>query len=468
MNNSCRIAILILASLLTTLGHSQTVKQVLSFSDAFASGGGLATPAQGRDGRLYVTTNGQGSNQNPDGTVFRIDADGSSPTVLFSFSGTNGYQPRFGLTLGIDGDYYGTTLEGGVANSGVLFKVAPTGAYTSLYEFSGGADGFYPAGSPVQAPDGNWYGATILGTGSSGTVYKYVPSTGTFTTILSLSADGSQGSGIFAPIIQASDNSLYGIAVQGGANNCGTIFRLNTAGVLLHVYSFPCGAGGFSPAGALYQAADGSLYGTTQGGGNITRTGPCAKVGCGTVFKVSHGAVSILYRFAGEPYDGRVPVAGLVQGTDGNLYAGTESGGSYNFGTLYQISTSGQYKLLYSFVSSVGVGADSALMQHTNGKFYGITSALAPGAMYSLDMGLGPFIALVRYTGFVGRSVQILGQGLKGATAVTVNGVPATSFKIVSDFYMTAVIPAGATTGPVVVTTSTGTLTSNHNLRIVK
>jgi hypothetical protein len=83
-------------------------------------------------------------------------------------------------------------------------------------------------------------------------------------------------------------------------------------------------------------------------------------------------------------------------------------------------------------------------------------------------MGLNPFIALVRYTGRIGQPVQILGQGLTGSTAVTVNGVAATSFKVVSDTYMTAVIPTGATTGPVVVTTPKGTLTSNHTFRIVQ
>ena len=88
--------------------------------------------------------------------------------------------------------------------------------------------------------------------------------------------------------------------------------------------------------------------------------------------------------------------------------------------------------------------------------------------MYSLDMGLGPFIALVRYTGRIGQPVQILGQGLSGSTAVTVNGVAATTFKVVSNTYMTAVVPTGATTGPVIVTTPTGMLTSNHNLRIVQ
>jgi hypothetical protein len=88
------------------------------------------------------------------------------------------------------------------------------------------------------------------------------------------------------------------------------------------------------------------------------------------------------------------------------------------------------------------------------------------GTAYSVDLGLGPFIALVGYISQPGRTVQILGQSLTGTTSLTFNGVPATSFNVVSDTFMTAVVPAGATTGPVVVTTPTGTLTSNKNLVI--
>jgi hypothetical protein len=122
-------------------------------------------------------------------------------------------------------------------------------------------------------------------------------------------------------------------------------------------------------------------------------------------------------------------------------------------------------------VNNIGSTVNAPLLQHTNGKFYGDTYSggrFYQGSIFSLDMGLGPFISLVRYTGRIGQPVQILGQALTGSTAVTINGVAATSFKVVSDTYMTAVIPAGATTGPVVVTTATGTLTSNHNLRIVQ
>jgi hypothetical protein len=84
-----------------------------------------------------------------------------------------------------------------------------------------------------------------------------------------------------------------------------------------------------------------------------------------------------------------------------------------------------------------------------------------------VDLGLGPFIALVGYINHAGGTVQILGQALTGSTGVTFNGVPSTSINVASDTYMTAVVPAGATTGPVVVTTPTGTLTSNKNLVIV-
>jgi uncharacterized repeat protein (TIGR03803 family) len=221
--------------------------------------------------------------------------------------------------------------------------------------------------------------------------------------------------------------------------------------------------------GPLIQASDGSFYGTTDAGGTITSKGECVS-GCGTVFRMSHGAVTILYRFSGAPTDGAGPLAGLVEGTDGNLYGGTYRGGTGDLGTLFQITTGGQYKLLYSFIDTVGSGMAAALAQHTNGKFYGNASyggQSGAGSIYSLDMGLGLFIALVRYTGRVGQPVQILGQGLTGSTAVTINGVAATSFKVATDRYMTAVIPTGATTGPVVVTTPKGTLTSNHSLRIV-
>src|SRR4029077_6846040 len=105
----------------------------------------------------------------------------------------------------------------------------------------------------------------------------------------------------------------------------------------------------------------------------------------------------------------------------------------------------------------------------TNGKFYGTIPAGGSGnngSIYSLDMGLDPFVTFVRSQGKVGSTTQILGQGLTGTTSVTFNGIPAASFSHVSYTYMTGGVPSGAATGPMVVTTPSGKLTSNVNFRI--
>lgn len=175
-----------------------------------------------------------------------------------------------------------------------------------------------------------------------------------------------------------------------------------------------------------------------------------------------------MYSFQGGQNDGAAPNPGLAQATDGNLYGTTNLGGSSGYGTLFQISTSGAYKLLYSFNNLIGRYPLAGLMQHTNGKLYGTTSnGGSRGTVYSLDMGLGPFVTFVRANGKVGQTAQILGQGLTGTTNVTFNGLPATSFLVGSDTYIRAVIPSGATTGPVVVTTPQGILTSNKNFLVI-
>jgi uncharacterized repeat protein (TIGR03803 family) len=467
MKNFCYVALLVCFPILSVAAFGQTVNEVFAFSNANSSGTPAGSPVQGRDGKLYGATNGFGQTVVTDGTVFRLSTGGRWSS-LHSFTGSDGQNPSAGLILAIDGNYYGTAQYGGSAGWGVLFRVTPSGTFTVLYQFTGGTDGGHPASALIQASDGNLYGTTFPGTVDDGTVYKYVLSTGTFATILSLNQDQSQGRQISAPVVQAADGSLYGTAIFGGANGCGTIFRVATSGTLLQVYSFPCGAGGSSPSGPLIQASDGSFYGTTSVGGNVTSQGECQS-GCGTIFRLSQDLVTVLYRFSGYPNDGGVAASGLVQGTDGNLYGGTFKGGVNDQGVLYQITTTGQYKLLYSFAERIGHGANSAPMQHTNGKFYGVTTyggRYSEGALYSLSMGLGPFIALVRYTGRVGQPLQILGQGLTGSTAITINGAAVSNFKVVSDTFMTATIPSAATTGPVVVTTPNGTLTSNHALRI--
>ncbi len=335
---------------------------------------------------------------------------------------------------------------------GTVFKITPDGAYTVLHGFHG-LDGSSPAGLAL-ASDWNFYGTTgaggsLFGTGvgGAGTVFKITPS-GTLTTLHSFNRTGVGGDPA-APLIQGSDGDLYGTTLGGGAaifgctsfgfDGCGTVFKISPSGTFTSLLSFDLSDGAL-PFAPVVQASDGNLYGTTFAGG----------YGYGTVFKITTGGkLTVLHRFpfnAGETY------AGLVQGTDGNLY-----GGEVQSSSIFKITPGGAFTTEY-----VGVGGETALMQSTDGKFYGTSGS----EVFSLDMGLDPFVTFLVPTGKVGDTVQVLGQGFKGTTSVAFNGIRSTSFSIISDTYMTAVVPDGATSGRVVVTTPTGALISNVNFRI--
>ncbi|MGH9495983.1 MAG: choice-of-anchor tandem repeat GloVer-containing protein [Candidatus Sulfotelmatobacter sp.] len=433
---------------ISAYAYGQVVSPIYSFNSAAVSGSPqYVVLVQDRDASLWGTTFGSAVDF---GSVFKLTTNGAERDI-YSLDGTQGSEPYGGLLLGADGNFYGTTAFGDTVNDGALFRITRSGVYTVLHDFAGDADGRDPLAPPIQASDGNLYGGTVGNVNS--TIYQY-SRTGVFSTIYQF--DQAHGFGVVGQLIQGADGSLYGTATGGGVHNCGTIFKLSRAGVIFKAYSFPCGQGGSSPNSALLQASDGNFYGTATAGG----TG-----NVGIAFKMTPtGKVSILHNFQDGTSDGSQPVGALTQGTDGNLYGTTFGGGKSGAGTLFQITTAGAYSLLYSFVPTIGEGPQAGLRQHTNGKFYGTTTlggAFDSGAVYSLDMGLGPFITFVSATGRVGAAVQILGQGLTGATSVTFNGVPASSVKVVTDTFLTAVVPAGATTGPVVVTTPTGTLTSN-------
>jgi uncharacterized repeat protein (TIGR03803 family) len=450
-------AIFLLPTLFSGAAHSQTVTVLYNFT----SQGSSQYPqdvalAQGRNVELYGTTTQGGIG----GSIFKVSTS-SMFTELFSFDGTDGCCTGEGMILAGDGNFYGVAPEGGNGQNGVLFKISSSGTYTAIYYFNGGADGANPFAPPVQASDGNLYGTTENFAGTGSTVYKYTPSSGNFSTIYQFSSGN-----IAAPLIEATDGFLYGATGNGGFVHCGTIFKMSTSGVQRQSYHFPCGAGGYGPSeGPLLQASDGNFYGTTELGG--LRNG-------GTVFKMAPDfQVSILYTFLGKSAgskDGSNPAAGLIQATDGNLYGATFGGGDNGMGTLFQISTSGAYKLLYSFDGVTGKVPAGTLMQHTNGAIYGTAQqggANGLGTVYELNLGLGPFITFVRSIGKVGQKVGILGQGFTGATSVSFNGIAATSFTVDSPTYLSATVPSGATTGPVVVTTPTGTLTSNRNFSIL-
>jgi uncharacterized repeat protein (TIGR03803 family) len=444
--------------LLTSLTLGQTVKNLVNFNGGNGAGPDLVSWTQGRDGRLYGTTAAGGASG--EGAFIRFDPATQNITVYHSFDGGDGSHPDGGVTLGSDNNFYGTALQGGSFDQGVLYKFTVNGTYTLLHTFTGGSDGGGPLGPPIEATDGNLYGTTSGLIGPS-TIYKFTRD-GVFSVVYTFktATTGTHVNGL----IQGSDGKLYVTSSGGGPNGCGTIVKVALYGALLDTFPFDCATNGGAPPGPLAQASDGNYYGAAEFGGGFAG---------GILFELTPASgingITPLYNFGGSATDGSSPAGNLVQGTDGNLYGSTGSDASKNSGTLYQWSFSNGYRQLYHFEGTFVTTPSGGLTQHTSGLFYG--SAVAGGShndgmIFSLDMGLEPFVTLIRPQGIVGSNAQILGQGLIGATAVTFSGSPATTFNVVSDTYMTAVVPSGATTGPIVVSTATGSLTSNRNFTV--
>ncbi len=274
----------------------------------------------------------------------------------------------------------------------------------------------------------------------------------------------NDGSSPVAGLIQGVDGQFYGTTAYGGTGNCspfngcGTIFSITNSGVLTTLHDFD-GSDGEEPYGPMVQAMDKSLYGTALAGG--VRQG----VGNGTIFKIApSGKLTTI-----QLVDGRSPAGQLVQATDGSLYGTTYYGGDFTCnagigcGAIFELRPEGQISILHSFQITDGMGPYAGVLQGTDGNFYGTTYLGGPdndGTVYSLDIGLGPFVTFIHAAGKVGPTSGILGQSFTGTTAVSLNGAPMT-FKVVSDTYLTATVPPGATTGHVSVTTPSGVLTSN-------
>jgi len=415
--------------------------------------------AQGRDGGLYSTA--------PDtwaeslGSAFSITPTGAL-TVLHTFTGQDGERTHSGLTLGTDGNFYGTTALGGLYGNGTIFKMTSAGVLTTLYNFTGGNDGGQPGAPPIEGSDGNYYGTTTLGgwAGNTGTVYKMTPA-GVVTTLHSFPVvQGTMGYPYGnGALLQASDGQLYGATFYGGKNacdngfGCGTIFRISHSGQFKTLYNFD-GAHGANCYGPLIEGSDGNFYGVAPDGGSVSGQ-------TGVVFKMTPaGSLTVLHNFTLSS-DGGNQVGGLVQATDGNLYGTNNLGGAFGWGVLFRVSTAGEFAVLHDFDWSSGASPQVTLLQHTNGKLYGDTAVGVPGGLYTLDLGLAPFVRFLPAARKVGAWVQLLGQGLTGTTAVSFNGTPATDFTVKSDSYLVAKVPVGATTGFVTVTTPAGTLTSN-------
>ncbi|MBZ5571006.1 MAG: hypothetical protein LAO09_03900 [Acidobacteriia bacterium] len=443
--------------------------------------------------------------------TFAVSASAQTYTELLSFDGDIIAAPIIPLTQGVDGALYGATRYGGTGDCfdgsgigcGVVFKGTPEGGFRIIYNFQPDQNGYLPQNNLTLGPDGNLYGTASRG---QGMIVRITPD-GIFTIVHAFS--GPDGNGLLGGLTLGTDGNFYGTTIGGGQpskfcpNGCGTIYKVTPSGVVTTLYSF-CPENycpdGTSPRGALAEGTDGNFYGTTYGGGLY-------KVG--TMFKVSpKGTFKLLYTFQnGNPqlysglmlasdgnFYGAESLSGLyritpqgsftqlanpgnvpnlpIEGSDRNLYGTTAQAGSPPYGNAFEMPFDGSPTTLHMFTGYPTDGSElwSGLVQHTNGIFYGITysggsspcnySYPGCGTIFSVDMGLPPFVAFLRGGGRVGKRFGVLGQGFTGTTSVLLNGTPA-SFVVKADTFLIVTVPAGATTGYVTVNTPSRPLTSN-------
>ncbi len=339
----------------------------------------------GLDGNFYGTTETGGMNDK--GTVFQMTPAGGL-TTLVNFDGTHGSNPRAALVKGTDGNFYGTTENGGTNDKGTVFRMTPAGALTTLASFDGTTNSSHPFAELVEARDGNFYGTTAgdpntLGDAhpDEGSVFKMTPA-GALTKLVDFDDLISGGNVDISAVslsgaVEGSDGNFYGTTADGGTNDKGTFLQLAPDGASGTTLVNFDGTNGSNPGGDLVKGSDGNFYGTTQGGGTDD---------LGTVFKVTPaGALTTLASFDGA--HGATPTGKLLLASDGNFYGTTSSGGTNDLGTVFKMTPAGALTRLVDFNGTNGSNPDG-LLQGTDGNFYGVT--MEGGKTYDPGVEDGP------------------------------------------------------------------------------
>jgi uncharacterized repeat protein (TIGR03803 family) len=414
--------------------------------DGFYPSSGLALDAAGS---LYGTTKGGGRGGTlPAGVVYKIDATGKE-TILYNFAGgtLDGAEPLGSVVLDAAGNLYGTTWLGGAANLGSVYEVDAAGQEKLLFWFPGGSDGLNPSSNLTFDAAGNLYGTTSEGgLFNTGTVFKvdaaghesvlanllgenavafpsavvldaagnlygtttgdgevkngagsvYKIDTSGLQTVLYSFTGGADGGGPTGVILDSAGN-LYG-AAGGGLHEEGVIFKLDPAGNQTVLYNFTGGEDGGFPLGVPTFDAAGNLYGTTEQGG----AGGCAAPGCGTVYKLDPaGNLTVLYSFAGGPDDGSQPASGVTLDGSGTLYGTTRLGGQYTEGVVYKLDSAGNENVLFSFSGLGGYYPQTGVVLDAAGNVYGTSEfggTYSVGLVYKVDAA-GNQTVLHNFTG---------------------------------------------------------------------
>src|SRR5664280_3872238 len=308
---------------------------------------------------LYGTTLEGGTYYS--GTVFELTpaaGGGWTEKVLHNFNenGTDGALPRAPLIFDAAGNLYGTTEYGGTyydSDLGTVFELTPAagGGWTEkvLHNFGIGRDGTDPLAGLIFDAAGNLYGTTEYGgtyyDSDLGTVFELTPAAGGGWTekVLHNFVIGRDGTDPLAGLIFDAAGNLYGTTEYAGNYGAGTVFELTpTAGggwteKVLHNFN---GTDGEFPYSSLIFDGAGNLYGTTSAGG--TYSSCLSGYYCGTVFELTPAAgggwtETVLHSF-GNGTDGYSPSAGLIFDAAGNLYGTTPHGGTYEGGTVFEVT----------------------------------------------------------------------------------------------------------------------------------
>ncbi len=301
---------------------------------SFTGGSDGGEPVAGliRDsaGNFYGTTFSGGSSDN--GVVFKLSKSGSE-TVLHSFAGgsSDGAHPWGGLIQDDKGNIYGTTSGGGASNWGTVFKLSKDGTETVLHTFVGGeSDGEFPMyTSLVMDKTGNLYGITEQGGPDNlGLVYKLSPS-GKFTLLHGFLGGATDGCYPYGTPAMDSKGNLYGTAYKCGSSGEGMVWKVTKKGAETVLHNFAGGSSdGAYPYAGVIMDAKGNFYGDTAYGGSS---------GDGAVYQLNKkGKLILLHSFAGS--DGELPIATLVRDAKGNFYSTAYEGGSYEYGTVWKMT----------------------------------------------------------------------------------------------------------------------------------
>ena len=332
--------------------------------------GTMGSLVQATDGKFYGTASRGGAFDK--GAVFSYTPVPAGVTiVLHEFAGgAEGANPQ-SLIQAADGNFYGTTESGGAFNQGTVFMMTAAGAVTVLHGFAGGAEGRTPS-RLIQATDGNFYGTAAGGAFNQGVVFRMAPD-GSVTVLHTFAGGETDGSQPQSRLYQAADGTFYGTTKFGGGANLGTVFTMTPSGAITVLHSFGTTDDGARAQAPLLQASDGNFYGTTAGGGVYDM---------GAIFRMTPaGQVSVVHAFAGGGSEGTQPAAGLLQATDGNFYGTTPSGGSTvsggGFGTVFRLTPTGVLTVLHAFTGATADGAtpQAALVQAADGSLIGTTSS---------------------------------------------------------------------------------------------